>query len=180
VLFDIFPKSLLQAVKLFQQAATKNVAESQFSLAMHYKDGTGNGVLPSLQGWSIKHSSALTLHSYMTTTGVEQNLEECLRYLNLAADQGHVKALFNLGLIYERGQGSTEDLEKAMLCYTEAAAHGNCKAAVNLGVMYAEGRGCDPIASKAMKWFGVAAEKGDASAMFNLSLAYQIGNGVAK
>jgi TPR repeat protein len=65
-----------QAVRLFKEAAAKGIAESQFSVGMHYKDGTG----------------------------VEQDLVQCIIYLTKAADQGHAKALFNLGLIYERGQ----------------------------------------------------------------------------
>lgn len=58
---------------------------------------------------------------------MEQDLGQCVVYLEKAADQGHAKALFNLGLIYERGQGVALDLEKARLCYTEAAALGNIK-----------------------------------------------------
>jgi uncharacterized protein len=72
-------------VALFREAASKGIAESQFSLAMHFKEGTG----------------------------VDQDIQQCIDWLERAADQGHAKALFNLGLIYERGQGVPSDPEKA-------------------------------------------------------------------
>lgn len=56
-----------------------------------------------------------------------QDLQQCVVFLERASDQGHPKALFNLGLMYERGQGVEMDNERARLCYTEAAAQGNVK-----------------------------------------------------
>ena len=57
------------------------------------------------------------------------------------AEQGDAKAQFNLGIMYERGQGVLQDYKTAVKCYILAAEQGYAKAQYNLGVMYALGQG---------------------------------------
>lgn len=45
-----------------------------------------------------------------------------------AAQKNHDKALYNLGLCYEKGYGTTADINKARECYQKAAELGNEKA----------------------------------------------------
>ena len=57
------------------------------------------------------------------------------------AEQGDAKARFNLGIMYERGQGVLPDYKTAVKWYILSAEQGYAKAQYNLGVMYALGQG---------------------------------------
>ena len=50
-------------------------------------------------------------------------------------------AQFNLGFMYDEGQGVPQDYAEALKWYRLAAAQGFAKAQFLLGVMYAKGRG---------------------------------------
>ena len=52
-----------------------------------------------------------------------------------AAAQGNAAAQFNLGVMYENGQGVRRDDAEAVKWYRQAAAQGLAKAQSNLGVM---------------------------------------------
>ena len=97
-----------------------------------------------------------------------------------AAAKGDASAMFNLGLLYENGQGVAQDYAKAREWYEKAAANDNASAMFNLGLLYARGDGVAQDYAKAHEWYEKAAAKGDAEAMFNLGLLYARGSGVAR
>ena len=57
------------------------------------------------------------------------------------AEQGDAQAQYNLGIMYDNGQGVPQDDAEAVKWYRKAAEQGIAKAQYNLGVMYANGRG---------------------------------------
>ena len=57
------------------------------------------------------------------------------------AEQGHASAQFNLGLMYEDGQGVPQDYKEALKWYRLSAEQGIADAQFNLGVMYEDGLG---------------------------------------
>ena len=57
------------------------------------------------------------------------------------AEQGHAKAQYNLGVMYERGDGVPQDHKEAVRLYRLAAEQGNAKAQFNLRFMYRNGKG---------------------------------------
>ena len=94
------------------------------------------------------------------------------------AEQGDARAKFNLGVMYNRGEGVTQDYAEAVKWYRKAAEQGNAKAQNNLGAMYDNGYGVTQDYAEAAKWFRKAAEQGIADAQNNLGVMYGIGNGV--
>ena len=58
-----------------------------------------------------------------------------------AAAQGNVAAQFNLGVMYENGQGVRQDYVQAVQWYRKASEQGDAQAQYNLGLMYYDGRG---------------------------------------
>ena len=68
------------------------------------------------------------------------------RRYTLAAESGHSKAQYNLGMCYESGKGIKQDMVSAVRWYTEAANNKHPKAANNLGVCY-QARRCLPLPS---------------------------------
>lgn len=64
---------------------------------------------------------------------------EALALTEAAAAGGNVTALYNLGVIYQFGQGTEPDVQRAIDYYAQAAALGDAEAEYNLGVIYDEG-----------------------------------------
>ena len=79
-------------------------------------------------------------------------------------ERGNAQAQFNLGMMYENGQGVRQDNAEAVKWYQQAAAQGLAQAQSNLGVMYYNRRGVRQDDAEAVKWFQQAAEQGYAPA----------------
>jgi uncharacterized protein len=96
----------------------------------------------------------------------------------LLAEQGNARAQFNLGIMYDKGQGVTQDDAKAMTWFRKAAEQGLAEAQYNLGVMYDEGQGVTKDYAEAVKWWRKASEQGLAEAQGNLGAFYALGRSV--
>ena len=90
----------------------------------------------------------------------------------------NANAQYNLGVMYEGGQGVPQDYEKAVHLYTEAAGQGFAAAQNNLGGMCRQGQGVPQDYKKAFEWFTKAAQQGFAAAQNNLGAMYGLGQGV--
>jgi len=88
--------------------------------------------------------------------------EEAFSLYQQLADQGHAKAQFNLGVMYDRGQYVTQDYVQAVSWYVKAAEQGNANAQYNLALKYQMGQGVTQDESKAAYWYRRAAEEGSA------------------
>ena len=96
------------------------------------------------------------------------------------AEKGDRIAQYNLGVLYDNGEGVVEDDKEAVKWYRKAAEQGHASAQFNLGVMYREGEGVKQDFKEAVKWYGKAAEQGHAKAQSNLGNRYYKGEGVPK
>ena len=76
------------------------------------------------------------------------------------AERGNVQAQFNLGMMYENGQGVRQDDAEAVKWYRQAAEKGYAKAQYNLGAMYFTGRGVHQDFHLSKEWFGKACDGG--------------------
>ncbi len=85
-----------------------------------------------------------------------QTEEQDLETLRSAAEQGDAEVQFNLGLMYEQGQGVPQDYAEAVRWYRLAAEQGFTAAQVNLGMMYAQGRGVSQDRVAAHMWLSLA------------------------
>ena len=80
--------------------------------------------------------------------------------VQVSAEQGYAQAQYNLGVMYENGQGVTQDFKEALQWYRLSAAQGDAYAQNNLGVMYANGRGVTQDYIIALKWWSISASNG--------------------
>ena len=97
------------------------------------------------------------------------------------ADEGHLRAQFGLGIIFEEGGvGIEPDLDKAVAWYREAAEQGLADAQFNLGILYRTGRGVEKDPRRAVVWFLKAAIQSMPTAQYNLALSYDTGIGAAQ
>ena len=105
---------------------------------------------------------------------------EAVSWYRKAAEQGYAKAQFNLGVMYENGEGVAQDYFEAINWYRKAAEQGNAYAQCNLGYMYENGIGVSHDYSEALNWYRMAAEQGNETAQNNLGNMYSNGYGVAQ
>jgi uncharacterized protein len=92
-----------------------------------------------------------------------------LREFRPLAEQGHAKSQFNLGWMYEKGQGVPKNDKTAMKWYKLAAKQGVAFAQFNLGWMYDQGQGVPKNHKTAVKWYRLAAEQGWRDAQYRLN-----------
>ena len=87
-----------------------------------------------------------------------------LRKWREAAEKGHAKAMFSIGVIYSRGQDVQQDNAEALRWYTKAADKGYARAMYAIGFLYDNGQGVKQDYAEALRWYGKAAGKGHAGA----------------
>ena len=80
-----------------------------------------------------------------------------MKWLHKAAEQGHANAQYNLGVMYEDGEGA--DDKEAVKWYRKAADQGHAFAQFNLGVMYHNGQGVPEDYVTAYAWINIAVVK---------------------
>ena len=85
-----------------------------------------------------------------------------LRYL---AENGDLRAQYDLGVLYDTGQGVPQDNHEAMSWYHRAAEQGETRAQYNLGLMYANGQGVTQDYAEAYYWITLAAAQGNVHAV---------------
>jgi len=81
-----------------------------------------------------------------------------------AAGKGNANAMFNIGVLYDQGQGVKQDYAEAMRWWRKAADKGVADAMSNIGVLYEQGQGVEQDYAEAMRWYRKAADKGHATA----------------
>ena len=95
-----------------------------------------------------------------------------------AAKAGKVKAMYEVGRLYERGRGTNLNLKLATQWYQSASDAGQSYAQSRLGIMYFEGRGVKQNYKKALKLLNAAAKENVPSAQYQLANMYELGTGV--
>ena len=96
------------------------------------------------------------------------------------AEAGDAQAQFDLGCLYDSGDGVNMDRQQAATWYRKAAEQGHAKAQYEIGLLYYSGEGVAKSPEQAVAWFRKAAVQGHANAQSNLGLMYASGSGVPK
>jgi len=104
--------------------------------------------------------------------------QDARRHWSAAAASGNSQAAFDLGLLYDLGEGVPPSATTAFQWYRRAAEEGLGAAAFNVGVMYDSGRGAPLDRAQAAVWYARAAVMGEARAAYNLGQLYEWGEGV--
>jgi TPR repeat protein len=100
--------------------------------------------------------------------------------LTKKAEAGDVETQYELGTVYEKGEGAKVNLAEAAKWYTKAAEQGHAQAQFSLGSCYEEGKGVRKDIAKAVELYKKSAEQGNAQAQCNLGFCYDMGVGVEK
>lgn len=138
-----------------EAAAKKGKAQAQFDLAQELR--YGEGVDPKTR-----------------------DAAAAIRWLKLAADQGHLEAQKNLGSSYSLGIGVAKGAAEAVRWYRKAADQGNAEARFHLALACQCGQGVKVDDAEALRWHRMAAEQGYPSSQTELGERYADGTGVAR
>ena len=115
-----------------------------------------------------------------TIFGVDDRIEgDAVRWLTLAAQQGHVDAIRFLAYRYATGQGVRQDHAAAAALFDQAARHDDPISMTAIGLLRAAGRGAPQDWSVAVRWWQYAEGRSPLAARF-LADAYACGTGVAE
>jgi TPR repeat protein len=109
--------------------------------------------------------------------GLQRQHFDMLRRV-LEVDPHHLVAQFDLGCIYDQGEGVEKDTVQAASWFRKAAVQGDASAQYNLGNKYKQGEGVEKDAVQAVHWYRKAAVQGDAESQNNLGCMYGTGEGV--
>ena len=82
------------------------------------------------------------------------------QWLEKAAAQNHVEALYELAIMYRRGEGVEKDLQKAAELFEKAAVQGHAGSQDSLGNMYFAGEGVEKDRQKARELWEKARAQG--------------------
>ncbi len=105
---------------------------------------------------------------------------DALRIWRPQAERGDARAAFELGLLYDLGEGVGQDAAAAYTWYRRAAESGYVLGEFNLAVMFDSGTGTTRNPTEAALWYARAAAHGYARAEYNLAQLYQSGDGVPR
>src|SRR5262245_28909972 len=84
--------------------------------------------------------------------------------IEFLARGGEARAQYDLGLMYDQGQGVPQSDAKAKEWYERAADQGEPRALYNLGLMYLNGQGVPPDLVKAYYLISLSANRGNVHA----------------
>lgn len=96
------------------------------------------------------------------------------------AENGHVRAQYQLGQMHEYGRGYPQSDRSAIAWYRKAAAQNLADAQYRLGVLHENGWGADRDAVQAVHWYTKAAMGEHSFAQHDLAFMYFAGKGVRK
>jgi TPR repeat protein len=103
-----------------------------------------------------------------------------LKDYKLSSNKGNSDALFNIGLIYKKGQGVKQNFLFAIKYFLLAAEKGHSDAENNIGMCYYYGQGVNQDYTMAVKYYQLSADKDNKEAQYNLGNCYDKGQGVNK
>lgn len=94
------------------------------------------------------------------------------------AEAGDARAQYQLGLMYQKGEGVDADPAEAARLFGLAAGQGHSPSSFNLAQLYYTGNGVPRDHGEAARLAEQAAKLGNAEAQFFLGALYQLGHGV--
>lgn len=166
----------------FTQAAAQGHAESQYILSTMYDEGKG-----------VPHDDAQAAHWERTAAELGHvyaqanvsfrcyssgDFAGAFEWCQRAADANLAWAQYNLGLMYQKGEGVKRTEAEAAHWFRLAALQGFADAQQRLADFYYLGQTIPRNYTQAALWYRRAAEQGNASAQFQLGYLYDVGLGI--
>ena len=123
-----------EGVSLIRQSANQNQPAAQYRLAKLYEVGEGVEQDPELARQlterAARNGNRIAMHDLALyyaegRGGVKAELQTAAKWFEKAAERGVVDSQFNLGVLFESGQGLPKNLTDAYVWYAIAAQQGD-------------------------------------------------------
>ena len=88
------------------------------------------------------------------------DMDEAVRWYQIAANRGNVLAMGRLAWLYSTGTGVPQDAAFAFQYFLKAAQGGNAACMMNTAILYARGEGTPHNAHEALYWAEQAKKHG--------------------
>jgi TPR repeat protein len=99
----------------------------------------------------------------------DSDLKDAFFWYQMAADEGHVESMREVGLAYLYGEGKDENFELAYQWLKKAANKQDTTAEFSIGILFFEGKGKKKDIGSAINWFKRAAVKKHVMSINNLA-----------
>ncbi len=147
-------------------AALEGNLAAAYEVGVRYADGVGVPVDLDAGikwlGYAVSNGfapAAYRLGSLYENT--LRNMDEAYRFYKWAAEQGNVRAMHNLAVLYSQGIDGAPDWGRAIEWFRKAANLGLKDSQHNLGIIFARGMAGTSDLTEALTWFEIAAAQGD-------------------
>lgn len=160
------PKNINEAGYFFKIAADMGHMNSMWHYAIYLHEGIGIPVNIKESYRYLKmaiekgSSDAMLVYAnYLENEEGSNSKQNSIKYYEMAAERGQVKAMKQLYLLYLGGDGVEQDLKKSFRYCKMAADLGDSDSLINLGHSYCEGIGTEQNYDAALKVFHKAADQ---------------------
>ena len=171
------------AFEHYLKLAEQGDAEAQYQVYNAYENGNGVEKNEALANeWCKKaadngHIIAAALVGFHEMIFGKET--EAVKYWEVAAKGGHLKAATDLANLYLEGSDDVPvNKARAIELLNDAANAGFAEAQNSLGICYMTGNGVPENPAEAVKWFEKAAVQDEEFGMKNLAVCLRNGNGV--
>ncbi len=133
-----------EGVGLIRKAANQNQPAAQYRLAKLYEIGEGvaqdSEMARQLTERAARNGNRIAMHDLALyyaegRGGVKTDLPTAAKWFEKAAERGVVDSQFNLGVLFESGQGLPKNVPAAFVWYSIAATQGDQFAKTRVGVL---------------------------------------------
>ncbi|MDP3562691.1 MAG: tetratricopeptide repeat protein [Legionellaceae bacterium] len=174
------PVNFTSAQTWYTAAAEQQQPQAQYLLARLYQLGRLDK-LPDYSQAKKWYAAAQTNYPPASVAlgfiydTVDENYAQAMASYQRAADQGDMVGAYNLGLLYERGEGCAVDIDKAKSLYLQAIEKGHSQAMVQLANLYLSRQDKSGDAGDALDLYKKAMALGNRDAMYQLGLMAETG-----
>ena len=155
-----------KALDWYKKAAALDLTEAFYRIGVCYEVGLGTApdMSVALENYEKASSLGFPMADFKLAVlnlngaeGVPQNVDQGMRYLNIAADSGLTVAIKELGALYYYGRlNITKNLTKALELFGKAADSGDAESMKNIGAMTISGEGTAADKVDGLKWYLLA------------------------
>ena len=133
-----------EGVDLIRKSANQNQPAAQYRLAKLYEIGEGvaqdSEMARQLTERAARNGNRIAMHDLALyyaegRGGVKTDLPTAAKWFEKAAERGVVDSQFNLGVLFESGQGLPKNVPDAFVWYSIAATQGDQFAKTRVGVL---------------------------------------------
>lgn len=175
-------KDLALAEKWLRESAKNGYLYAEAAIGVMYMnigdyEKAFNILLNVAQKGNMNAQSNLALFYLhgMPSIGISQDREKAAYWLELAAEQGEVVAMYNLGNLLLKALGVQKDTARDLELLEEAANNGYPPAQVGLGLEFLTGNNTSKDFKKASEWMSKALNNGYLSTAVFLAYIFEEG-----